>query len=134
MGRDEAANNEKATGITGVGLADVLAALRHELSEAMVFSREDRIRFAAESVEVELSVVVSREFSGKAGARFWVVNAGADYSGSREAVQKVNLRLTPHVVQETDAFGNPVGVTGTAYVSGASTSSEEVPGRREPHR
>jgi hypothetical protein len=117
-------DEDKSGDVVGVGLADVLTALRHELSEAMVSSAGDRIRFAAESLEVELSVVVTREFSGNAGVRFWVIDAGGGYSGKREAIQKVNLRLKPQDVAETDAQGRPIG---TAYVGGMSAAGEELP-------
>lgn len=59
-------------------------------------------------MELSLTVTVGREATPGAKIRFWVVEAGADATMSRDAVQEIKLVLTP---RDTRA---PVGPDGKA--------------------
>jgi hypothetical protein len=49
-------------------------------------------------VTVEFTLMTRHEGGGKAGVRFWVVEAGASASVAGESTQKVTLALTPMTV------------------------------------
>ncbi len=75
-------------------LADYLAALRSELRLAAL-ARDPELQFNVGPVTVELTVMTRYEGGGRAGVRFWVVEAGASAGGARESTQKVTLELSP---------------------------------------
>jgi Trypsin-co-occurring domain 2 len=85
-----------------VPLAEFVAGLRSELRAAQA-RRDPGLQFAVGPVSVEFSVVTKREGGPEGKVRFWVVEAGASVTWSREATQKVSLMLTP-----VDETGHPV--------------------------
>ena len=93
----------------GVPLAEFIGALRSELRTAAL-ARDPQLQFNVGPVTVELTLMTHQEGGGKAGVRFWVVEAGASASVANESTQKVRLELTPvstsgqpwHVADEAD--------------------------------
>jgi hypothetical protein len=79
---------------TGVPLADFIGALRAEL-RAAALARDPQLQFNVGPVNVEFTLMTRHEGGGKAGIRFWVVEAGASASVASESTQKVTLALTP---------------------------------------
>ena len=99
-----------------VGLADVVEALRAELSEAMARARGQEIQFPVGEIQVEFQIGVTREAEGKAGLKVWVLELGAGASYTRESVQKITVSLEPPVTADgqsvkvhRDLDSKPVG-------------------------
>ncbi len=78
----------------GLPLADFIGALRTELRNAAL-ARDPQLQFNIGPVTVEFTLMTHHEGGGKAGIRFWVVEAGASASAASESTQKVTLALTP---------------------------------------
>jgi hypothetical protein len=78
----------------GLPLADFIGALRSEL-RAAALDRDPELQFNVGPVTVEFTLMTHHEGGGKAGVRFWVVEAGASASVAHESTQKVTLELTP---------------------------------------
>jgi len=78
-----------------IPLADMIEALRYEISEAVSRSKGQTIRFGVQKIDLELSLQVSRSGSGKAGVKFWVVSAEATGTASATNVHKVSISLQP---------------------------------------
>jgi hypothetical protein len=89
----------------GPGLAESIAALREELSEAMAAAEGSGLGFEVGDIELEFHVGVTRQAGGRAGLRVWVVELGADGGYAREQIQRVTLTLRPR-----DASGRTVQV------------------------
>jgi Trypsin-co-occurring domain 2 len=89
-----------------VPLAEAVKALRAELLEAIREGATQELQFGLGTVEVELEVEVTKAAEGKAGVKFWVVNADAKGSRSTVATQRVKLSLLP-----VSANGDEVKVT-----------------------
>ena len=75
-------------------LADFIAALRTEL-RAAALAKDPDLQFNVGPVTLELTLMTHHEGGGKAGVRFWVVEAGASATVANESTQKVTLALTP---------------------------------------
>jgi len=90
--------NERA----GVPLADFIGALRAEL-RAAALAKDPQLQFNVGPVSVEFTLMTHHEGGGRAGIRFWVVEAGASASVANESTQKVTLALTP-VTASGDAW------------------------------
>jgi hypothetical protein len=78
----------------GLPLADFIGALRAEL-RAAALAKDPQLQFNVGPVSVEFTLMTRHEGGGKAGIRFWVVEAGASASVAGESTQKVTLALTP---------------------------------------
>lgn len=89
-----------------LGLAEAVKALRAELQEAVAQASDEEIRFVVGPVQMEFNVAVRREAGASGKARFWVLEAGADSSYSKETIQRVTLTL-----QAVGGDGEPVRVT-----------------------
>lgn len=83
-----------AGGSAGLPLADFIAALRAELRTAAL-AKDPQLQFNLGPVTVEFTLMTHHEGGGKAGIRFWVVEAGASAAVANESTQKVTLALTP---------------------------------------
>ena len=85
----------------GLGLSTMIQALRAELQDAQASGDEpseegkNALRFRLGPVEVEASCVVTRAGEGKAGVRFWVIEAGTGASRSDASTQRVKSTLQP---------------------------------------
>ena len=91
-------------------LADVVEELRAELTRAMAAGEGQPLRFEVEDVELELTVGVEREASGKGGVRFWVFELGAEARQQSASTQTVTLTLRPKVA----ATGEAAAIAGEA--------------------
>lgn len=74
-----------------IPLAEMIQELRKELVRAQ--TRDEKIRFELEKVELELKVVVSNTSKGNAGVEFWVLSAGGDYEKKGETSHTIKLTL-----------------------------------------
>lgn len=92
-----------------VGLAEMISSLRRELEEAQKLADGSTIRFEVEKVDLELQVNVEKisENGGKAGVKFWVVNAELGGKGTDKKVttQTVKLSLTAKDMANLDSQG-----------------------------
>ena len=89
--------------LAGLPLADFIGALRAEL-RAAALAKDPQLQFNVGPVNVEFTLMTHREGGGRAGIRFWVVEAGvASASVAGESTQKVTLALTP-VTASGDAW------------------------------
>lgn len=80
-----------------IGLAAAIHALREELQQAMTADDEATLRFEASAVELTLQTEVTVSVAGKAGIRWWLVDAGVDGSRASVKVQTVRLTLLPRL-------------------------------------
>jgi Trypsin-co-occurring domain 2 len=78
--------------------------LRGELGKAMTEAKDERLRSELGPVEPSLTVTVGRGAKPVGKIRFWVVEAGADATISREAVQDIKLVLTPGTCRRRSAL------------------------------
>ena len=80
-----------------IGLADSIQALRAELSEAMLKAEGDAIQFPVGEVHLEFQVGVTKDAKAKGGARFWIVELGAEAGYAAESIQHISVTLEPPV-------------------------------------
>lgn len=78
-----------------IGLAEMIENLRSELQVALESGAKKTVQFDLEKVELELKVVVSRKAKAEGGIAFWVLKAGANVEGGRDAAHTFKLTLTP---------------------------------------
>ncbi|MET8308817.1 trypco2 family protein [Micromonospora sp. NPDC005173] len=80
----------------GVSLSTAIGLLRSELQEALADGTDSQIRFAVDSIELELELVVdaTRDVSGK--LTLWrVLSAGGGRKHTDTATHRMTLTLTP---------------------------------------
>jgi hypothetical protein len=77
-----------------VPLADFIDALRGELRTAREHA-DPELPIEIGPVTVEFTVLTRREGEGRAGLRFWVVDAGFGGKKASESTQKVTMQLAP---------------------------------------
>ena len=75
-------------------LADFVGALRAELRAAQS-DADPELPIEVGPVTVEFTVLTRKEGEGRAGLRFWVVEAGVGGRRATESTQKVTMQLTP---------------------------------------
>lgn len=78
----------------GVPLADFVGALREQLKAARADADAD-LPIEVGPVTVEFTVLTRKEGVGRAGVKFWVVDAGVTGKLANESVQKITLQLQP---------------------------------------
>jgi hypothetical protein len=78
----------------GVPLAQFVAALREEIRSAQA-DADPGLPIELGPISVEFTVLSRREGEGKAGVRFWVVEAGVAGKLASESTQKVTMQLKP---------------------------------------
>jgi hypothetical protein len=78
-----------------IGLAEMIESLRSELQVSLEAGSKKGVQFDLEKVELELKVAVSRKGRAEAGIAFWVVKAGANVEGGRDAAHTFKLTLMP---------------------------------------
>ena len=76
----------------GLELSDVLDQLRANLARAQKKGAGQDLRFSLDDVEVEFQVAVTKEGTGKAGVKFWVINAEACGKFADVTTQKIKLK------------------------------------------
>ena len=77
-----------------IPLSDFVSALRTEIKNAQS-GADPNLPIDIDSVTVEFTVLTRKEGEGKAGVRFWVVDAGISGKLASESTQKVTMSLTP---------------------------------------
>ncbi|MGX7698405.1 trypco2 family protein [Gordonia polyisoprenivorans] len=95
-------------------LAAVIDALRLELMAASVAGDGHDLRFVADRLDIETSVEIEKSATGKAGLKFWVVNAEAGGTVAQTTTTKVTVSLRP--TSDT---------TGQFKISGSRLSGED---------
>lgn len=80
----------------GIQLSDVIQQVRHELSRANWAGEHADVRFAAESVELELTVALERSTEPGVKVKLWVVEADGSHSRRSAVTQRITVRLRPH--------------------------------------
>ncbi|MFF4396241.1 trypco2 family protein [Streptomyces sp. NPDC001480] len=95
-----------------LGLAETIAALREELTEAVAAGSDADFQFGLGQVQLEFSVGITREASGTGRAKFWVLELGGDGAYRREEVQRITVVLEA----PTDRTGRAVRVTRDSFV------------------
>ncbi|WP_406031870.1 hypothetical protein OG801_25535 [Nocardioides sp. NBC_00163] len=75
----------------GIGLSQAIETLRQELSDAQASGREGELRFELGTVDLELSVAMTKDANGKVGWR--ILEAGG--SIGTERTQTIRLSLKP---------------------------------------
>jgi Trypsin-co-occurring domain 2 len=104
-----------------LALATVIQELRQELVEAMIGGENQRLRFELGPVELDLTVVVGRELKPGAKVRFWVVEAGADSTLSKQTTQRIHLTMQP---RDTQAPPDAAGQARSPLVTGSEVRGE----------
>ncbi|MFF4250253.1 trypco2 family protein [Streptomyces sp. NPDC001663] len=88
------ADEQQAGQVDGLGLAEMVAALRSELQVAQRSAEREELRFGIADVEVEATVQITRSAAGKAGVQFWVVQAGGELARGNATTHRIKLSLT----------------------------------------
>ena len=80
----------------GLGLDEVLKALRHDLLEAQRDGDAENTGLAVQKVQIELSVEVTRHVnaSGEVGAKWFVLSGSASGEASRDRTSTNRITLT----------------------------------------
>jgi hypothetical protein len=76
-------------------LSELIAELRRELAETQVQGQGLHPRLRIEEGEIELQVVITRDYSTGIGVKFWVLNADVKDQGIDATTQKIKLKLNP---------------------------------------
>ena len=106
--------------MSGIQLAEVIQDLREELAKAIADGRNHRIRFKPGNIDVELSVDVRKSVEGKAGVKFWVVEAGATGTTGQTQAHKIKLSLSM-----VDERGREILISGDPNGRPGDSSNEE---------
>ena len=80
-----------------IGLTEVLDQLRDELHALTLSANDKDVRFALETIEVELHIGVTKQGTTGGKASFWVLELGAEGSYAKERTQTVKLTLRPRL-------------------------------------
>ena len=78
-----------------VELADMIWHLRSELTRAMWGGEGKDLRFRAETVELELAVVLEKVKDPKIGVKFWVLDTALGARRSAGTTQTIKLVMHP---------------------------------------
>ena len=83
------------TEVAGVELAEFVDALRDQIKIAQA-DADPGLPIEVGPIMLEFTVTTRREGAGKAGVKFWVVDAGVSGKRGKESTQKVTMQLIPH--------------------------------------
>lgn len=78
-----------------IGLKQAIAALRRELSESILASANEKLRFEVGEITLEIQVEVERSVEGTGGVSFWVVELGAQGARTSTNTHKITIPLRP---------------------------------------
>jgi hypothetical protein len=79
--------------MSDIPLAEAIADLRGELAKAIADGVDHDIRFRPGPIELELSLEIKKEGSGKGGVKFWVVDLGGEIKSAGAQMHKIKLNL-----------------------------------------
>jgi hypothetical protein len=85
-------------------LSEVIAKLRGDLIKAQQEGEGKDLKFAISEVSVELQIGVTREASGSAGLKFWVLDLNGSTKGSNATTQKITLKMNVESASGTVLF------------------------------
>jgi len=78
-----------------IDLAETIQQLRSELTKAIDQGEGESLRFAVDSIDLDLQVTVSQEGTAGGGIKFWLVDANAGAKVAKQSVQTIHLKLRP---------------------------------------
>jgi hypothetical protein len=78
----------------GLQLSQMISALRDEIEQAQRNAAGESLRFLIAGLEIEATVQVSKEWDGKGGVKFWIIEAGGGRSSGNSTTQRIKLDLT----------------------------------------
>lgn len=81
--------------VAGVELAEFVEALRDQIRLAQA-GADPTLPIEVGPITLEFTVTTRREGAGKAGVKFWVVDAEVSGKLGNESTQKVTMQLIPH--------------------------------------
>lgn len=93
-----------------IGLKEAIGALRQELSEAIMASAQEQLRFEVGQISLEFQVEVERTKDGNGKLKFWVVEFGGKMAQKDVQRHTVKIPLTPRWASN----GSPVLTGGNA--------------------
>jgi hypothetical protein len=79
----------------GVRLADAIEALRAELAQAMASAPVAGVRFLPGPIELTVEATLTRNFGGKAGIKWWLIEATGEASRESVVTQTLTISLQP---------------------------------------
>ena len=109
----------------GVDLTEAIEALRSQLSLAMDSAPARGLRFKSGPVELTVQAALTKGVGGKAGIKWWLIEAGGDVSRQSVVTQTLKISLQPVLV-------NHNGEVVDALIAASEDSVEDIPG--EPHQ
>jgi hypothetical protein len=95
----------------GVDISSALEALRDELEEAWLASKDRTVRFRVSEVTLTVQAVARREKEAGGKLRWWLIEAGGEGRVARESTQTLVLTLTPGLYEDEGEPG-PLDVHG----------------------
>lgn len=78
-----------------IPLNEMIQTLREELEKAQKNAENSDLKFKLESAEIELSIGVTKTGGGSGGIKFWVIEAGGEFSKENAITHKFTLHLKP---------------------------------------
>jgi Trypsin-co-occurring domain 2 len=78
-----------------IQLKEAIAALREELTESILASQSESLRFAVGEITLEFEIEIEKSMDGKGGIKFWVVELGGGGASKDKATHKVTIPLKP---------------------------------------
>lgn len=80
-----------------LGLAEAIADLRREITQAVALAEGQPLQFALGSIDLELQVQLMANAGAKAGLKWVVVSVEADGRAQATHTHRIKLTLTPSV-------------------------------------
>lgn len=84
----------------GVRLAEAIEALRGELVQAMASAPVKGVRFRPGPVELTVEAALTKNVGGKAGIKWWLIEAGGEASRESVVTQKLTISLEPVLIND----------------------------------
>jgi hypothetical protein len=112
----------------GVRLAEAIEALRAELVQAMASAPVEGVRFRPGPVELTVEAALTKNVGGKAGIKWWLIDAGGEASRGSVVTQTLTISLQPVLINArgeavdliiSDEDTSPAGNPGSTDVAAA---------------
>ena len=85
-----------------LSLSTMIQYLRKEIEIAQENASASNIKFTMGEVEMELNVEISASEKGKAGVKFWIIEAGGELANSNKAAHKIKIKMTPTLINDSE--------------------------------
>jgi hypothetical protein len=79
----------------GIGLKEMIIALRKELLDAQKEGVQRDLKFNVEQIEMEVELVTTKEGGAEGGVKFWVYSADMKASLGETRTHRLKLKLKP---------------------------------------